>query len=580
MNLIKQKRFNEKMGKRQKMSKGGLIKKIAGRHYFDDGGTVLSGPSGSNTGTSAATVNNTGLTGTVSNLLGLNNQFQGQSANIQQGTNAAQLNNAYTGAQSGITQQQNLANTLTPQAATGVGTQNALTGQLEGVINGTGPNAAQAALNQNTQTNVANQAALMAGQRGASANTGLLARQAAMQGATTQQQAVEQAATLQAQQQIAAQQQLAGLAANQVGQASGAIQGVNTAQQNEQGILQGANTAANNAAVAQQSNINNVNAQTAQGNQAQANTTLSGIAGGLSNIPVAGALLGGFLAKGGEVHDCSGASCKHAEHAQPAMMASGGPLAVAPAVAGPVSVASNSYMAPQYSSPASPPSSNPNAIEYAGHKAKDKKSLESSEFSDVTKGADTTPGSIANAGNNYATEANGYGTAPGSSSGDLGAIQMSMPDSGAAFGSAGPSLGGGLNFESSGGLLQDLGGLAPLAMLALSRGGNVRPGPHKSHVANFLYAKGGPVEAMVSPGERYLSPEEVRGVVERGDNPLKSGKKFMGKPKVRGDSLKNDVIPATLEEGGVVIPRHVMNKNNRDGAELFVRRAVHMKRSK
>ena len=89
-------------------SKGGMIKKIAGRHYFDDGGsTTLGGPSGQ--GPAAATVNNNGLTGTVGNALGLNNQFQGQAAPIQQGTNAAQLNNAYTGAQSGLTQQQQLS---------------------------------------------------------------------------------------------------------------------------------------------------------------------------------------------------------------------------------------------------------------------------------------------------------------------------------------------------------------------------------------------------------------------------------------------------------------------------------------
>jgi len=107
----------------------------------------------------------------------------------------------------------------------------------------------------------------------------------------------------------------------------------------------------------------------------------------------------------------------------------------------------------------------------------------------------------------------------------------------------------------------------------------VAKGPHKSHVANFL-AAGGEVPAMVSPGERYLSPDDVKEVVERGANPLKMGKKFEGKAKVKGDSLKNDTISTTLKEGGVVLPRHVMNKKNRDHAELFVRRAVHMKSPK
>ena len=380
-----------------------MIRKIAGRHYFDGGGsTTLTGPTSTGSG-AAATVNNNGLIGGISNILGQNNQFQGQSAGINSGTNTAQLNNAYTGAQSGLTQQQQLAGEVAGGGQQGVNTQNALTGQLEGVINGTGPNAAQTALNQNTATNVANQAALMAGQRGANANPGLIARESAQQGAATQQAAVGQGATLQAQQQIAAQGQLANLASTQVGQQAGAVGGLNTAQQSEQSILQNANTANNNANVAQQSNINNVNAATAAGNQQQAGNMLSG----LSNVA-------------------------------------------------------------------------------------------SSAISGI--------GSL------------------------------------------------------------------------FARGGSVFPGPHKSHVANFLEAGGKikAVEAMVSPGEVYLSPHDVERVIKEGANPLTIGTKIPGKPKVKGDSLKNDTVPATLEEGGCVVPRHIMNKKSREHAELFVRRAVHM----
>ncbi len=82
--------------------------------------------------------------------------------------------------------------------------------QYQDIANGTGANPAQAMLNQSTGQNVANQAALMAGQRGAGANVGLMARQAAQQGAATQQQAAGQAASMQAQQQIAGLQGLAG----------------------------------------------------------------------------------------------------------------------------------------------------------------------------------------------------------------------------------------------------------------------------------------------------------------------------------------------------------------------------------
>jgi hypothetical protein len=138
------------------------------------------------------------------------------------------------------------------------------------------------------------------------------------------------------------------------------------------------------------------------------------------------------------------------------------------------------------------------------------------------------------------------------------------------------SGGAGSSGGSSAGLIGSIvGGL-------FARGGSVCPGPHKSHVANFL-AMGGKtkdVPAMVSPGERYLNPEEVKRVVENGENPLKLGVKFPGKSKVKGDSYKNDTLPETLEEGGVVIPHRVLNKKNSDHAELFVRRAVHMKSPK
>jgi hypothetical protein len=111
------------------------------------------------------------------------------------------------------------------------GQQQQLANQLQAQTQGQGPNPAQAQLAQATGQNVQGQAALMAGQRGAGANAGLIARQAAMQGGAMQQQATGQAATLQAQQQLAAQQQLGqqqqamqGVAAQQVGQQQTAAQ--------------------------------------------------------------------------------------------------------------------------------------------------------------------------------------------------------------------------------------------------------------------------------------------------------------------------------------------------------------------
>ena len=83
---------------------------------------------------------------------------------------------------------------------------------------------------------------------------------------------------------------------------------------------------------------------------------------------------------------------------------------------------------------------------------------------------------------------------------------------------------------------------------------------------------------MVSPGEIYLSPEQVKKVIHEGEDPAKIGQRFHGKAKVKGDSLKNDTIPKTLEEGGVVIDReHVGSREKR---ELFVHRAIARSRAK
>lgn len=629
------KKFNERMGKRQKLSKGGLIKKIAGRHYFDAGGnTTLSGPSNTTSSASTTGASNAGVGGVINKassgltqagnavskipgiggvaggalnawaspiqaglgfvgdiLGGTQNQFQATGANIQAGTNADQLNNAYTGAQNALDQQQGFAGQMQPGTAQGLGTQNALTGQLQGVINGTGPNAAQAALAANTSKNVANQAALMAGQRGSSANAGLLARQAAQQGAATQQEAVGQAGLQQAQQQIAAQQQLQGLAGQQVGQGATAIQGLNNAQQNEQNILQGANTAFNNASVANQANVNNVNAGVAAGNQKANSGLLGGVLGGV------GSALG--FAQGGEVsHHCAGAHCTDRQHSMH-MMASGGQLQVAPPVVqaggvGPWLASSTNTNGPQIeATPQQPVDNGPNPFEYKKSDPENPSGL----YKMFHKSSNTSQSGVDSNGKDPSTYKNDVGdynsagvsgqqadqnaaSAPPAeevnvSSGigsdlpdvnmDEGGWLQSKPDTDAPQMPGSPAA---PSSDSGGGIAS----LIPLAAMALNHGGEIDWEQH--------FYGGGPVKAMVSAGERYLNPEEVKKVIHEGANPLKSGIKFSGKAKVKGDSLKNDTIPATLEEGGVVIPRHIMNKKNRDHAELFVRRAVHMKSPK
>jgi len=73
-------------------------------------------------------------------------------------------------------------------------------------------------------------------------------------------------------------------------------------------------------------------------------------------------------------------------------------------------------------------------------------------------------------------------------------------------------------------------------------------------------AKGGKVPALLSPGEKYLTPEQAQDVLKGKENPL-NGKTIPGKAVKKGDSYDNDVVPATLEEGGCVIPRSVLQSD-------------------
>jgi hypothetical protein len=140
-------------------------------------------------------------------------------------------------------QQQALLEQLKAQNA--LKNQSKVYNQYQDIAAGKGPNPAQTMLNQSTGQNVSNQAALMAGQRGAGANIGLMARQAAQSGANIQQQAAGQAATMQANQSLNALGQAGNMAntmaANRVGQVNSNLQG----SQNQQNILQGANSAFN-----------------------------------------------------------------------------------------------------------------------------------------------------------------------------------------------------------------------------------------------------------------------------------------------------------------------------------------------
>lgn len=137
-----------------------------------------------------------------------------------------QANQLFGQQQDAFGQQQNFLNALQGQNSS-----NPFANQLNALAAGGGPNPALNQLAQTTGQNVASQAALQAGQRGAGSNPGLLARNIAQQGAQTQQMAGGQAATLGAQQQLGA--------INQMGQLqSGALQGLNnSALQGQNNVL-------------------------------------------------------------------------------------------------------------------------------------------------------------------------------------------------------------------------------------------------------------------------------------------------------------------------------------------------------
>lgn len=604
MDLKKIQKFNKHMG-RQKFSKGGYIKKIGDRQYFDTGGNVATGAGagaaagsvvpgvgtllGSAIGATAglvasdtpnygsagqqnpyvqsnATDPNTGVLGTIGGALGTTDNFQASSANITPGTNKQELDTAYTGAQNALGNQTNLVNTLAPQAGTAAANQNALANQELAMTQGAGPNPAQNALNQNTATNVSNQAALMAGQRGASGNVGLAARNIGTQGANTQQQAVGQEATLGANQQVAAQSNLANLSNNQISQTGQAITGQNSAQQNEQATLQNANTSFNNAAVGMQSNINNVNSQTAAANQNAAANVLGGIGSAASSIS-------SILNKGGMVKpdhltlaEMNAHSLRHARK----NFDDGG------------SVQADNSQSPD-------PTPAPSQHSFFG--------LPQAAASDDTP---SVPSNGTQGFQDSFRKATHYDEGGDVSSPDLGKFQAddasaSSPssDSTAALPADSTNLsqsfGGKSGGSSSGG---GAGGL--MALAALAKGGEVWSMPASEHAkfsanhfANY-FAKGGEskeIKAMVSPNERYWNPEEVEQI-KHGADPMKLGRIFPGKDKVPGkDTIKNDVLPVSLEEGGIVNPLHIEKTKDPDKARLFVLKSLratgkHLKKPK
>lgn len=233
----------------------------------------------------------------IGNAFTAQNGYQAQLAPTTQVDYATPLSTGFNNLNQGYGQNQAL-----------LGQQQALANQFQAQIQGGGPNPAQAALAKNTGENVASQAALMAGQRGAGSNAGLVARQAAQQGASTQQNAVGQAAVLEAQQRQQASQNLM---EQQKAQQS-TIQGEQGIQGNLYGASANANNAQNNTNVANYGMAQGINAQTAQNNANAVNKTTSGLMNGAGSLAA-------LFAHGGRVgslpdHLYKMASIYHPQH--------------------------------------------------------------------------------------------------------------------------------------------------------------------------------------------------------------------------------------------------------------------------
>ena len=336
-------------------------------------------------------------------------------------------------------------------------------------------------LNQATGQNVANTAALQAGQRGASGNVGQMARTIGQTGAQTQQTAAGQAATLQANQSLNAIGQAGGIAGTQAANQVGQVNANSAAQQAEQSQLLGAQANFNAAQAGMQGNINSANAGLAQSQMGMTGSVLGGAASGIA----AGLLL---AAKGGMVKK----------------MASGGDASAfsgsgAQSKFGQFLISNQSVMNPQMSGAPAPIQPDPN----------------------LAKGAKSGAQALTKA------------------------LMSSSPSDG------GPDPFNGPNSPDVGDLPQ--------------------AGTPGMHLNPDAFAKGGKVKALVSPGERFLKPSDVKAVAKGQKSPLKAGEKIPGKPKFPGNDYRNDTVPKNLEEGGIVIPNKVLqSKNPGHEAKKFV----------
>lgn len=488
-----------------------------------------------------------GLSGGV-NGTGISGPAQAQ---LQTPTTVDQANTAYGQNQTALTQQQQFLNAV--QAQNGLGNQSSVFNQLQGVANGTGPNPAQAQLAQSTGANVANQAALMAGQRGSSANAGLIARQAAQQGANTQQQAAGQGATLQANQSLNALGQLGGLANTQAAQQAAATGAVTGANQAEQSNLLNSIAGQNSSQAASQASINSANAGLAGNAMTQQGNMMGGITGGI------GAALG--LAQGGQIKRAAGGfdgtnTVPASSGSYGAMPAGQDPFAAAPIAPG--ATAPIAPAAPQ--SPTAPAQSGP-----------------SSNVGKHLAGASSSAGAPPQTGTALVGNTIGKGIGAGLNALFSSSSKPASPTAPAANDySASGFSNDQLQQESMRNDAVQAGGIPaedPTGADQISnQGATADLSASQNDAGEVTAARGGKVPALVSPGEIRIKAKDVPKVAKGEKSPL-DGEKIPGKPKVKGakNSYANDTVPKTLNEGDIILPRSVtQSKHPHWAAHQFV----------
>lgn len=496
---------------------------------------------------------------------------------IQNPVTSEQLANAYGRTGNAMDSQEALVAALGAQ--NGIGNQSNVYNQYQDVVAGKGPNPAQAMLAQQTGQNTQNQAALMAGQRGAGANAGLLARQAAQQGAANQQNSIGQGATLQANQSLNALGQAGNIAGQQVqNQAAVTNQFIGNNLAEQQALLNA------NAGV----NANNVALNQSSAGLAQQNMSgQRGMLGGLMNnggsmfsmlgnmwgpegqnfarpaAQLMGGSEGGIQGLGGAAGASSGASVGEAASAGGAADAVGTDAAT-------MLVADGGYI------------QKPQMMADGGY----------SQLQGVQRGGPVVlqaqafnptpdPSGPSSSMGQYLSSGGGGGVSSGG--GQSGALGSPIsPSSGSSdlskstSGMAGSAMGMFGKMKGSGG-----GGGGDTTMSQIQ---GMNPGGYEvtgdqaasdwASVGDVGMANGGTVKALVSPGEVFLPPRKV-SEVKKGKDPLKVGEKIPGKPKYPGNDYRNDIVPKRLEEGGIVIPNKVLqSKDPHKEAARFVAAAL------